>query len=126
MGSGVMVVCTAIITKGEEIATKEFTVTVIEKDISFITTWNTEAEGVSNLDQIKLPLSSDGTYDFDVDWGDGKSDTITVYDQAEITHTYTSPGVYDITLIGTIEGFGFSEYYEYEDNRKLQDIKKWG
>ena len=39
-------------------------------------------------DTIRLPLPSDGDYDFFVDWGDGNRDNITAYDQSEVTHQY--------------------------------------
>jgi len=56
----------------------------------FISVWDTSktSDGSSIETQIKLPLESTGTYDFTVDWGDGTSDTITTYNQPEVTHTY--------------------------------------
>ena len=53
----------------------------------FVSQWKTDNPGVSNNDQITLPLVSGGTYNFLVQWGDGNSDTITVWNQAETTHT---------------------------------------
>ena len=35
---------------------------------------------------FKLPTKNTGTYNFVVDWGDGTTDTITSYNQAETTH----------------------------------------
>lgn len=91
---------------------------------AFISTWKTDnAGGVSNNDQITLPLESDGTYNFTVDWGDGNSDTITAWNQAETTHTYGSAGVYTVTINGTIEGFRFNNG---GDKTKIIDIKQWG
>lgn len=43
-------------------------------------------------DTFTLPLVSYGKYDFSVDWGDGNSDRITAWDQAEKTHNYASSG----------------------------------
>ena len=67
----------------------------------FQSTWDTTEAGSSN-NQVVLPLQSNGDYDFRIDWGDGTSnrDTITAYDQAEVTHTYDSTGVYEIRIIG--------------------------
>ena len=56
-----------------------------------IDTRNTESGG-SNSNQYRLPTISTGTYDFEVDWGDGTTDTITSYDQTEVTHTYDTEG----------------------------------
>ncbi|MHA1646982.1 MAG: hypothetical protein ACTSVU_05575 [Promethearchaeota archaeon] len=62
----------------------------------FISLWDTTKTcgGSSNADQIKLPLSYLGTYDFNVNWGDGNNDMITEYDQAEVTHTYSNQGLF--------------------------------
>ena len=61
----------------------------------FITRWDTSqaSAGSSASDQILLPLVFDGEYNFIVDWGDGTTDTITAWDQAEVLHTYTSSGI---------------------------------
>jgi surface protein len=76
---------------------------------SFISSWNTTntSGGSSASNQIQLPLVSGGTYNFIVDWGDGSQDTITTWNQAETLHTYTTSGIYSISLTGTIEGFVF-------------------
>lgn len=44
----------------------------------FISVWDTTIEST-----IELPLVSSGNYNFSVNWGDGNTDTITTYDQAE-------------------------------------------
>lgn len=92
----------------------------------FISTWKTDNTGytTSNSNQVTLPLTYSGTYDFEVNWGDGSSDHITSYNQAEILHTYAAAGTYDITITGSCRGFGFSS--QYQDNSKLIDIKSWG
>ena len=66
----------------------------------FTFTVQTSKSGVSNDDQFTLPLTDNGTVDIVVDWGDGTSDAITAFDQAEKTHTYpcllyTSPSPRD-------------------------------
>ena len=70
-----------------------------------------------------LPLVSNGTYDFTVDWGDSSSNTITLWDQAEVTHTYASAGNYDIILNGTIDGLTFNNS---SSAPKVVDIKQFG
>ena len=94
---------------------------------SFITTWNpalTE-NGTSALNQIKLPLDSDGTYDFYINWGDGSTDYITHHEQTETTHTYSEAREYDVVILGIIEGFGFF-YGDIQDSPKFLDVKNWG
>ena len=79
--------------------------------------------GSSGNKQVCLPLESSGIYDFIVDWDDGNSDTITTWDQAEVTHTYTSSGVYALNITGTIIGWRFNNW---GDQLKLIEIQQWG
>ena len=72
----------------------------------FISVWNTTL-GDGNP-TITLPLVDSGNYNFSVNWGDGNTDTITAWDQAEVTHTYATGGVKTITITGTIEGWSFN------------------
>ena len=51
------------------------------------------------------PLRSYGSYNFKVYWGDGTSDIITTYNQAETLHQYASTGIYEIRIGGEISGF---------------------
>lgn len=91
----------------------------------FISTWITDNLGYSDDNQILLPLVSSGTYDFTVDWGDGTTDTIDTWDQAEATHTYAQPGIYTIEITGTIKGWAFSNE-PYFDLEKLVEVNQWG
>ena len=86
---------------------------------SFVTTWETTTPS----ETITLPLVSGGTYNFTVKWGDGTIDTITAYNQAEVTHTYASAGTYTVTIAGTIEGFRFNNA---GDKTKIQTIESYG
>jgi surface protein len=70
-----------------------------------------------------LPLVSNGTYDFTVDWGDSAINNITIWNEAEATHTYASAGNYDIILNGTIDGFTFDGS---DSASKVVDIKQFG
>lgn len=100
---------------------------IISSQISypFVSTWNTNntSSGSSASNQIKLPLVSSGTYNFTVDWGDGSSDVITSWNQAETTHTYASAGVKTLSILGTINGFRF---VNSGDRLKITDISQWG
>ena len=90
---------------------------------AFVSVWKTDNAGSSNDNQITLPLLSTGTYAMIVAWGDGQRDLISAYNQPEITHTYASPGSYEVKIYGTIEGFQFNNG---GDRRKITAIKKWG
>jgi surface protein len=89
----------------------------------FTSTWKTDNTGTSTDTQITLPLVSTGTYDFVANWGDGTSDTITAYDQAEVTHTYSTAGTYTVKIYGTIEGWQFDDG---GDKLKLTNISQFG
>jgi len=87
-------------------------------------TFKTNNAGTSESNQVQLPLDSNGTYNFRVNWGDGTEDFITSYNQAETTHTYSTVGTYNIQLAGTVDGFGFDSI-GLQDNEKLIDVKQW-
>jgi len=89
----------------------------------FVSRWATTNEGDSGNNQIILPLTPSGTYNFVVNWGDGNFDTITAWNQAETTHTYSNPGEYTVTITGTINGWSFSLIGDYN---KLLNITQWG
>jgi len=58
---------------------------------------------------FELPLVSDGVYDFDVDWGDGTSQKITEWDDANKVHNYPDNGEYEIKIyIRKFIGWNFS------------------
>jgi surface protein len=93
----------------------------------FVSTWNTAnvSGGSSASNQISLPLVTSGTYNFVVDWGDGNTDTITTWNQAETLHTYASSGTYVVTIQGVIEGWSFG-YAVMEDCLKILSVSDWG
>ena len=92
---------------------------------TFVSVWDTSrtSTGSSTATQVRLPLISTGTYNFIVDWGDGSTDRITVWNQAQTTHTYTTAGTYQVTITGTIQGFRFAAT---GDRLKLLSVFKWG
>lgn len=92
---------------------------------AFVSTWNTAntSTGSSISTQVKLPLESTGTYNFSVNWGDGNSDTITVWNAAAVTHTYATSGIYTITIKGIITGFCFNNTL---DKLKMLSVISWG
>jgi len=94
-------------------------------DTSFRSTWNTSntSAGSSNTVQVALPLVSDGTYNFVVEWGDSMDDTITAYGDAAKVHTYNSSGNYTINITGEIQGWQFADT---GDKLKISNISNWG
>ena len=116
-------VVTAIGDDGTEVVSACSTNSVAVGDRPFITQWKTDNSGNSESNQIMLPLSASGTYNFTVNWGDGHSDTITAYNQAEVTHTYSAAGTYDVEISGTITHFQFKNT---GDKDKILDVVQWG
>ncbi|MFX1398809.1 MAG: BspA family leucine-rich repeat surface protein [Promethearchaeota archaeon] len=95
----------------------------VNKFSTFSSIWDTRCSGITNNNQIHLPLESSGTYDFVVDWGDGSKNSITSWKQSEVTHSYRRRGVYAISITGTIIGWCFNNG---GDRLKLLEITKWG
>lgn len=91
--------------------------------VPFITTWKTDNAGTSSSTQITLPLVSSGTYNMMVEWGDGTASNIKVYNDAAVTHTYSSAGTYNVRIFGTCTGWQFNNG---GDKLKLLNISKWG
>ena len=56
---------------------------------------------------ITLPLVevTGFTFNFDVDWGDGNSSTVTSFDDLNRIHTYTTAGTYSVEISGLCPGF---------------------
>jgi hypothetical protein len=86
----------------------------------FVITINT-ALGTGN--SFTLPLRSGYSYNFEVFWGDGSSSTITAYNDADITHTYSAGGVYQLRMRGTIQAWYFNNG---GDKLKITKIDNWG
>ena len=119
----------------KEIGRKDAMILLLEKndvvDLSqtapnqFVFTIDTEntSSGSSLNTQFMMPLVSGGSYNATVNWGDGSSDTITSYNQAEVTHTYSSAGQYEISIEGTLQGWQFNNA---GDRLKMLDIKQYG
>ncbi len=90
-------------------------------DMRFISVWETAASN----ETITLPLltpGDGGNYDFDIDWGDGYSETITLYTDA--AHTYADPGSYTVIIDGTIVGYNFA--LNPAESSRIMEISNFG
>jgi surface protein len=90
---------------------------------NFVSVWKTNNAGTSASNQITLPLVSSGSYNMTVDWGDGTTDTITSYNQSEVTHTYYGEGTYLVSISGSCQGWQFDNG---GDKEKILFINNWG
>jgi surface protein len=82
----------------------------------FIISVKTDNAGTSANNQFTIPWI--GTYD--VDWGDGTSDSSVTNTQ---THTYASAGTYDVKVTAAS---GRIRFNNGGDKSKLLDIRNWG
>jgi surface protein len=90
--------------------------------IPFIMTVDTTQAG-SASDTFVLPFRSIGSYNCVVDWGDSSSSTITSYNDPALTHVYSTPGTYQISISGRFGGLFFANS---GDKLKLSSIDQWG
>ena len=95
----------------------------VNPDFIFTIDTRNTSTGSTLSNQFKLPLHSSSTVNATVYWGDGTSDVINVYNQAETTHTYSTEGEYIITISGVINGWQFNNT---GDRLKILDIMNWG
>jgi len=91
----------------------------------FVTTWKTDNSGPSDDDQITIPTVGTG-YNYDIDWGDGTSDTGV---SGDITHTYSTPGEYTVSISGDFPRIFFDAggfFGSDTDHDKILTIEQWG
>ncbi|WP_162296710.1 BspA family leucine-rich repeat surface protein [Confluentibacter citreus] len=97
---------------------QDFKLVISNDPAPFITTWKTNNPGVSNNNQITIPIFSGGN-NYTVDWGDG---TITT-EADEATHTYAVPGIYTVSILGDELMIAFNDV---GDKDKILTIEQWG
>ena len=106
---------------------------ISEKDY-FITTWLTSNSGISDINELNITVSDKYTYNYWVDWGDGKVDyNIT----GNALHTYNKEGKYQVKIYGKFPAIYFNpkdatfSSIEFNnqtnnDSQKLISIDQWG
>src|SRR5690606_29347006 len=83
---------------------------------AFITVWQTTASN----ETVTIPTHPSETYLYNVDWGDGSSDTNV---SGDATHTYTTAGTYTVKITG---GFPYIYFGTSADRNKILAITQWG
>ena len=91
-------------------------------DPLFKITIDTTKPGSTNSQSFELSFGYLSPVNFTVDWGDGTSDVITAYDQAELIHGYASSGTYQVSIDGSFNGIQFFN----RDSKKLMSLDNWG
>ena len=89
---------------------------------NFLMTIDTTKAG-SSSDTFILPCFNIGTYNAVIDWGDGSTSEITTYNDADLTHVYSSGGTYQISISGSLPRINFANS---GDKLKVISIDNWG
>ena len=89
----------------------------------FVTTW----EVAESSRGITIPTNNAFAYGYTVNWGDGNTDTTTYTGDAE--HTYSTAGIYTVSISGTFPSIYFNSgpgSSRLINSRKIKTIKQWG
>jgi surface protein len=98
------------------------TVSLLEAQAPFITTWQTDNPGTSNSTSISIPTNSSYAYNYDVDWNnDGIFDELGII--GDITHDYGTAGNYQVAIRGIFPAIYFNANGDYN---KITSIDQWG
>lgn len=97
-----------------------FPVQAVQAAGEFVTTWRTDNPGITEADQINIPIADGFSYLYNVGWGDGTySSGLTT----SSTHTYATPGTYTVSVTGTFPGIAF---VLAGDRQKILSVDQWG
>lgn len=91
-------------------------------DNPFLSVWRMP-QGYTSL---SLPLVENGTYDFQVEWGDGSSSHIAAWDSPDKTHVFAQAGDYALSITGTFEGWSLGMTSDAFNASKLLEISRFG
>jgi hypothetical protein len=88
---------------------------------------NTANTGTTSSTQFNLALRPSTSYDFDIDWGDGVVETYTSSNTTGYTHTYSTSGIYTVTVAErSLGGFPRVYYNNTGDRQKLLNVSQFG
>lgn len=88
----------------------------------FVSTWDTTkyVAGDVTASEIKIYTNPLYSYNYDVNWGDGNTDTgIT----ADHVHTYASTGVYEVKITGTFPAIYWGDTAASD---QIMSVEQWG
>lgn len=87
-----------------------------EESDAFITTWRVE-----DNQQINIPIVSDYTYNYTVDWGDGSAITT---ESGSANHSYVNGGEYTVKILGDFPAIKFLSFNTSKD--LIYSVDQWG
>ncbi|MFZ1808692.1 MAG: BspA family leucine-rich repeat surface protein [Cyclobacteriaceae bacterium] len=112
--------CQAASARAALVASNTWVIVDAGPQCNFITTWKTDNPGTSGNNQITIPTDGTSTYNYDIVWGDGMTDTGVTGD---ITHTYAAPGTYTVSISGAFPHIYFNNG---GDKEKILTVEQWG
>ena len=62
----------------------------------------------TDSETFTIPCQDVGTFDAEIDWGDGSVSTVTAYNSANLTHTYATSGDHLILITGSFPNIYFN------------------
>ncbi|PHN95387.1 hypothetical protein CSC80_08665 [Maribacter sp. 6B07] len=114
--------------EGDAVGCQEISFTVVESWVNspdaFKLTYDTtlqEGTTTTPINQLMIQTQSGLTYDYNIDWGDGQYDNNVT---GGITHTYLTPGIYTVSIIGNFPSPRHNQ--SSGDAYKLLSIDQWG
>ncbi|EZH75676.1 hypothetical protein ATO12_02485 [Aquimarina atlantica] len=110
---------TVVVTDGKTTAEAIVTINLTDvDDTSFVTTWQT----TSSNEMVIIPTrSTEFTYDYTIDWGDGTTQTGRT---ADATHIYSNTGIYTVSISGTFPAIVLSD--NSTSQGQLRTVEQWG
>lgn len=107
--------------KGRKIYTRVFLILtsillVITSQAQFITQWKTTTVN----EEIMIPTTGTG-YNYNVDWGDATANSTAI--TGIVTHKYSTPGTYQVTITGTFPRISFNDDAQA---LKIIEVTQWG
>jgi surface protein len=89
---------------------------------AMISVWRTTGA----TESITLPFRSQGTYDCQINWGDGSpTDYLSGWTGSQPSHVYSTPNDYTVSIYGTLIGWWGTSLSQTNAN-KLIEIKQFG
>ena len=95
---------------------------------SFVTAWQTDMEGVSSDQQVRIPATGSS---YTINWEDMMNPAVNGVETASGEHTITfpEPGLYKLSITGDIGSISFDEATAgsaTDDAKKLRTLYEWG
>ncbi|WP_025665723.1 BspA family leucine-rich repeat surface protein [Aquimarina megaterium] len=109
---------TVLVTDGKTTAEAIVTINLTDvDDTSFVTTWQT----TSSNEMVTISTrSTEFTYDYTIDWGDGTTQTGRTTDA---THIYSNAGIHTVSISGTFPAIDFSNI---ASQTQIRTVEQWG